>query len=339
MHCSPSAEAKNLFSLPDLPRLAAGLASVFADKKSTACSVTVTEREPNFYASTFPSEIVTCSLADGTQLKVLSKYGRDSAPNHNDYRGLGYEGAVYRQVLGPLKFSAPLFYGSYSESATGQLWLLLEYLENNVRLNYLDDDQLTCSGVYGDGLTSAVRWLGSFHAANEARLASSELSFLQRYNSDYYDKWIQRTLEFATDLRQRYRWLDPLCRHSEDVVELLMTGPLTVIHGEYTVHNILVRNDKIYPVDWESAAIAAGEIDLASLSEGWPAETIRRCEIEYCRTRWPGPGIGNFERRLDAARLYWNFRWLGKARERTISEKSNWRFKSLQEAGERLGLI
>jgi hypothetical protein len=63
----------------------------------------------------------------------------------------------------------------------------------------------------------------------------------------------------------------------------------------------LDEHPAIYPVDWESAAVAAGEIDLAALTEGWPPGFVEQCELEYQRARWPeGPPTG-FERRLAAA--------------------------------------
>jgi Phosphotransferase enzyme family len=122
----------------------------------------------------------------------------------------------------------------------------------------------------------------------------------------------------------------------EDVVPLLLDCPLTIIHGEYYPPNILWREEVIYPVDWESAAVAAGEIDLAALTEGWPPGFVEQCELEYQRARWPeGPPTG-FERRLAAARLYLHFRWLGSETDRA---PSLWRFEQLRCEGERLGLV
>ena len=48
-----------------------------------------------------------------------------------------------------------------------------------------------------------------------------------------------------------------------------------MIHGEYYPHNILFQSGVVRPVDWETAALAPGEIDLATLCEGWPPEEIR----------------------------------------------------------------
>jgi len=95
-------------------------------------------------------------------------------------------------------------------------------------------------------------------------------------------------------------------------------------------------------VDWESAAVAAGETDLAALTEGpWAEEIVRQCESEYQCARWGSGRPADFERRLDAARLYLHFRWLGERPDSNTAdrEKASWRFKELRAIGQRLGLI
>ncbi len=74
---------------------------------------------------------------------------------------------------------------------------------------------------------------------------------------------------------------------------------------------MLYHQGRVLPVDWESAVIAAGEIDLASLIENWPAAIVRRCTAAYIAERWPTGVPDAFARRLLAARLYFCFRWLG----------------------------
>jgi thiamine kinase-like enzyme len=126
-----------------------------------------------------------------------------------------------------------------------------------------------------------------------------------------------------------------------------LTPPPTVIHGEYTPKNVLVRDGIIYPVDWESAAIAVGEIDLAILTDRWPVEIVQQCKLEYQRARWPEGWPVDFERTFDAAQLYLHFLWLGyqpdsitsQARGNAGRRGYSWRFEYLRSAGERLGLI
>jgi hypothetical protein len=319
-------------AFPDLQALTAGLASVFGGDGAARIEVTVLARRPNYYASTFPSEVVTCRFEDERELRLLCKYA--AGRSHRDYghRGdVAYEAAVYRHVLGPLQASTPRFYGSYIDRAGGESWLLIEYLEGAVGL----EESPSPPGA----MLLAARWVGRFHAVAEARLAGAPTAFLNAYDREYYLRWVHRTSLLAGHWHQRLLWLGRLCERAAAFEDLLLAQPVTIIHGEYVPHNLLVRGGQIYPIDWESAAIAMGEIDLIGLTDKWPTEIARECEREYRRARWPAGPPANFERRLDLARLYWDFRWLGDRPEWTASEKVGPRFEHLRSAGERLGLI
>jgi len=58
----------------------------------------------------------------------------------------------------------------------------------------------------------------------------------------------------------------------------LLTSPPTLIHGEFYAKTVLVRRGKLFMVDWESAAIGPGEVDLAALTEGkhWRGDVARQ---------------------------------------------------------------
>jgi thiamine kinase-like enzyme len=102
--------------------------------------------------------------------------------------------------------------------------------------------------------------------------------------------------------------------------------------------NILLREGAVFLIDWESATLAPGEIDLAALTEGWDTKVVLACEREYCRGRWQSV-VKDFDRRMWAARLYWAFRWLGD-RPSWMSERgSRAQFNQFRMAGEHLGFI
>jgi aminoglycoside phosphotransferase (APT) family kinase protein len=243
---------------------------------------------------------------------------------------VAYEAEVYRQVLQPLPISSPKFYGAYKDEIAGEPWLILEYLDDSLRVNDLRDRTL---------MRAAARWLGGFHRANVSRLSPASLPFLKRYDASYYLGWAKRTSVFAGDLRERFPWLGSLCQRFEDVLDTLLEQPYTIIHGEYYPGNVLYREGTIYPVDWESTAVAVAEIDLASLIEDWPAETARLCKGEYQAARWPEGTPADFERKLEAVQLYWHLRWLGDRPKWTHKTKHLRRFTQLQFLGQRFGLI
>lgn len=300
--------------------------------------MTVLDRTRNTYASSFPSEIVTCRLADGRERALFCKYGQGHVTSGHGHRGgAPYEAQVYRHVLAPLGFSVPALLGAHLDEASGETWEIFEYLEGALRIDEMEDPV---------GVTRAARWIGRFHAANESRATDPSLAFLNRYTTNYYAGWPRRTAEFAGPLRDRFPWLAEVCRRAEVAVARLAELPATVIHGEYTVHNVLARGQSVYPLDWESAAIAPGEVDLAALADFWPPDLVRGWEREYRQARWPGSasaggdfGPADFERRLDTARLYWHFRWLGDRPEWTTRERAFPRFEAVRRIAERMGLV
>jgi hypothetical protein len=286
--------------------------------------VAIVERHANAFASTCPSEIVTCRSQDGRELRLLFKHA--AGPHHLAFGhrgGTAYEALVYREVVSQCGLSAPRFWNDLSSDTT----LVIEFLTDAVCAE--------AAMPTADAMATAARWAGRFH-----RITTGSAAPLNRYDREYYCVWPRRTAELAGAWHQRLPWLGALCSKAETFMAVLVDQPSSVIHGEFTPHNVLIRGGVAYPIDWESGAIAFGEIDLACLTDKWPSDIVTGCEQEYQRARWPGSGDGgDFRYRLDLARLYWNFRWLGDRPEWTSSEKVGPRFEEVRRIAERLGLL
>jgi thiamine kinase-like enzyme len=315
---------------PDRQTLLRGLTSVFSGNGYGRGRPTFLRREQSLHATSFPCEIVRCQFEDGNKLALFCKYeSGDGSCSHGQRGGVAYEIQVYRQVLQPSQVSAPTFYGSYADRRADSTWLVLEYLKRSTAVGKLSTRVMR----------AAASWIGRFHAIHEARLATSPVRFLTTYDAKYYRGWGRRTVQFAGRWRREFPWLDVLCgRWEEDFASLAARQP-TIIHGEYYPHNILFQRGVIRPVDWETAAIAVGEIDLATLIEGWPRKITRLLEVEYRRARWPNGSPADFERTVDLARVYVQLRWLGDKLEFTNERGSRERFQMLRRAGKRSGLI
>jgi hypothetical protein len=312
--------------LPAVSTLEDGLRAIFANGDG-ADTVAVVDRSSNVYSSTAPSEIVTCRVGDGRELKLLCKYSLGPHGNSFGHRGGGpYEAMIYRHILEPLEASAPILHGVRVDPTTQSTWLVLEYVDGFSR------------GMSRESMFLAAVWAAAFHRAAEAlRPYPTGLSV---YDRSYYHGWGARTEEFAAAAGKRRPWLATVCdRFAEQGPDLLEARP-TVIHGEYYPHNVLSRHHReIHPVDWESAAFAAGEIDLASLTEGWPPAYASRCESLYQRVRWPGGAPHDFRRALAAARVYLALRWLGESAAQTRSRLSRPYFEQLHRQGQELGWL
>lgn len=310
---------------PDLETLTTGINSVFQGQGSVG-QVSVLKRDPNLCSGRrSPSEIVTVRMMDGSQRRLFCKYGGYDWHSHGLW-GVAYEVEVYRQVLAKLDATTAKFYGAYTAAAPNKIWLILENLEYYEQLR---------NALQPGAMNEAVRWLGRFHAATEELLSKGAIPFLKIYDAAYYREWAIRTVEFAASRRRRLPWLAPLCRKWEELAESLLLPATSIIHGDCYGTNILMRNDVPFVIDWESAAAAVGEIDLAFLTEGWPEEIVTLCEAEYQKSRWPVNPPPEFSRRLQAGRLYQHLRWLGDHPEWT-----SWQgYRRLQALAEGLGLL
>ncbi|HYT59667.1 MAG TPA: hypothetical protein VEL06_05825 [Haliangiales bacterium] len=324
--------------LPALPRLADGLMAALVAKDSPR-PVTVLSRKVPRFMYTFPNEVVTCRLPDGHKRRVFIKYqagrGHQSFGHRGDVR---YEAKVYQHLLRSLPGFRPRFLGALTEPAINDTWLMLEFAYGAARVFDLSFHESTAQAR---ALMESARWIGQFHAACEARVQDPALSFLKRYDAEYYRGWARRMAEFSRPLQGRFPWLVGLRKWGDAWFAPLLTAPQTVIHGEFYSKTVLVRKEKLFVVDWESAAVAPGEIDLATLTEGkhWRGRIARQCEREYQRARWPGGVPTGFKRTLAAARIYLHFRWLGERPDWTVREKTIWRYDHLRAAAKQLGLI
>jgi thiamine kinase-like enzyme len=120
-------------------------------------------------------------------------------------------------------------------------------------------------------------------------------------------------------------------RRVGELIAEYFQDPETVAHTEYYPNNILVVDGEIHPVDWESAAVAPGELDLASLLDGWPPEVADRCTAIYQDSRWSGACPDQHGPRLKAARAYLHCRWLAREADKGRLSASNARFRRLRE--------
>jgi len=292
MHKFPSA-------LPNDETLTRVLSSCLSNR-SDLTTLTVTERKWNPYESAAPSEIVTCRLSSGDTLQLFCKYAAGSEHVVDHRGGTEREAQVYRHVIGPLGLR-PRFFGSHFDPDSGETWLFVEYLGDQLRM---------FMGPQPESMQRSARWIGKFHRTNEGRLRNKELGFLPRYDSDYYVSWANKTLQFCREDLSKLTWLPDVCRYGSELLAMLPERPQTIIHAEYYPKNILLMDTDVCPIDWESAAIGAGEIDLASLTQQWSPELVIEGERNYQSARWSDSDSSGFREALIAARLYWAFKWI-----------------------------
>jgi hypothetical protein len=310
-------------SFPEPPSsavLATGLAEILGE------DVAVLERAVNPRSSRFLSEVVRCRTATDRALRLFCKYEAGPVGESHGLRGgVAYEAEVYRRVLVPSALPMAPFHGARRDAASGLTWLVLGLVEAD-RLGSEHD------------AVAAARWLARFHSAGEG-LPPAATAFLTRYDAAIYRDCARRAAYYCRTLAAGFPWFPPLCAAFEDLIPVLTEAAPTVIHGEFYPVNVLCAAGRIVPVDWESAALAPGEIDLAHLVDRWASRTVARSIAAYTAARWPAGVSPDVDRRLGVARLYVQLRWLAEREDWALADNTRWRFEALHAAGARLGLV
>ena len=318
---------------PSTRKLSGILTELFKENNSSIKSFKIINRRQNIYMSSYPSEIVECLLPNNRRLKLLCKYNAEwQEDEYSHRRNIIYEGEVYKNILQKMNLSKIKFYGLRNNGDNHVI--VLKYLVHGKRIDLTSQAEV---GV----IQKAAQWIGMFHYFNEQNVKENNLSFLIIYSYEDYSGCVERTLEFTKGItfKKRYPWLKTLCENFKIQLKEISSIPATIIHGEYYPHNILYYRGRIYPLDWQSAAIAFGEIDLASLIEGWSDRVVSECKEEYKRARWPDGVPNDFEKVFLYAQMYLQFRWLGHKFSWIKSKRMEQKFELLYQGAKKLKFI
>ena len=243
------------------------------------------------YASSFPMEElhITGAVTKRLLFKDLSAKVRPRRPEFlaDPLREI----AVYREILEPLGIDAPACHAAVADAR--RAWLFLELVEGQPLWQFGEIEIWEAT----------ARWLAALHALTPptaARLLTYDAAHLRRRFA--LAKAIPRSAEIGEGLAERLAGL-----------------PVTFIHGEFYASNVLIQREddavRVRPVDWETAGIGPGVLDLAALTAGsWSEEKrsrIERSYIEACPpSRRPAPDDLNCARLLLAAQwLGWSSGW------------------------------
>jgi hypothetical protein len=224
---------------------------------------------------------------------------------------------TYRSILMPSGLSAPRCLGAWIEPGADRYWLFLERVPGSV---------LAETGSIGHW-RAAVLWLAEAHAllgGDADRWARA--APLIRYDAEFYRVWPRRALRFlgragTPSSRRSRRALARICERYETVINRLMSLPVTVIHGEFYASNVITSESgagpRVHPVDWETAALGPGLVDVAALLSGsWEDATRETLVRDYHAAAHerglspPGP-VDRVMSDLVCCRLHIAMQWLG----------------------------
>lgn len=216
---------------------------------------------------------------------------------------------MYRRILNPAGIGPRCL--AAVERHASRCWLLLEKVPG-VELWQVGEIR-----VWQD----VARWLGGVHArfAGEVSELRASNPHLLEHTAAWFRSWRDRAANAVTDSTdERGKELTAVLERYDEVVDALADLPRTLVHGELYPSNVLVvrkRRSRVYPVDWEMAAIGPGPVDLAALTGGWAPrdrESLARAYLDGLGTTgnpWREPD--DLTADLSRCRLHLALQWLG----------------------------
>ena len=280
-------------------------------------AIEILHRRPYSYATSFPleelsvrvgHERVPMILKDMTRARLLAA-ARDAKPDflHEPRRAT----RTHRRILAESGVGAAC-YGVMEDPTSGRYWLALEKVPG-VELWQVGDLEVW---------SEVARWLARFHARFAADLDGLRAAnpFLLTYDEAGLLQWAERARRslVASEDRRAVALLELLGSYDE-VVQQLARLPVTFLHGEFVPSNVLVASGpegaRVFPVDWEMAALGPGVLDLAALCGGWGPSQRETFSSDYHRTASAaGAPVGawaDFRLDVERARLHLALQWIG----------------------------
>jgi hypothetical protein len=247
----------------DRPGLAAAVQDALADAGAAVVGIDVAMSP---YSTSFRIEDVTATLADGSQRALILKdlswdTMLEGARGIRDHEGHDprREADVYARLLPHAPAGPPMLLGHVDDAASGGHWLLLERIEG-LQLRHVGER---------DVWLRAMSWAGAFHAefARPERLAAAAEIGLPTWDAER----LRLSMAQAEHAHPGPAMKDVAKVHERVVARLAGAAP-TVVHGQLYPSNIVVADRpeprRVAALDWETAAIGAGVLDLAALVEG-----------------------------------------------------------------------
>lgn len=194
-----------------------------------------------------------------------------------------------------------------------------------------------------DAWRAAARWLARLHSGLTARgRRNARRARLLVAGAEGHRLWLARARDLVDDPR-----MEPLAAAHPAVVRGLGRLPRAFVHGELYPANVIVEDAshgmRVRVIDWETAGLGPGLMDLAALTSGdWPDPATRRAVAFAYRDEapdWRGVDDASFMRALDLCAVQVAIGWLGWSAEWSppAQHAFDW-LSSALEAVERLGL-
>jgi len=329
------------------------------------------KRDQSRYCSSYFIENLKAELSDGQARRPVFK---DTSPasavafQHHNRPGLVYcprrEIEAYQLILNP-DLGPPICYGAVVSGELQRYWLFLERV---------DGVPLWQMGKI-DRWQEAARWLAQLHTRFDLSAAAGvvgQCQHLVQYDEGYFRAWLERAERFVAQradppgLAEAKRF-ERLIGAYHLVIKELIALPKCLVHGEFYPSNVLVRRrpprqkggdapawreragtdakrerPDICAIDWETAGIGPGLIDVAAMTSGkWSEDAKHLIVTAYWEELGQNrrPALPELMRGIELCQLQLAIQWLGWAESWSPPKQNeqDWLKEALRLA-ERLGI-
>jgi hypothetical protein len=287
--------AREAFAVRDNLTLASRLRATLDPELLAGRPVDVIDRAvPPHVGKRYRAEFVHVALGD-ERLDLFVKHGPaidvDDPFKGGMPGGLSYEAVAHEQAQRTYPHSTARAYGLYVDGS-GDATLLFE----RVILRHGEPAEPISIDDY-------AAWLGRFQRTYSLSARGKEREVFTITRS-FLGMWLERAE--ATIHSLGFEALPPTTAALyEDDVRCLTTVDPVLLHGDFYSDNVLQAADgTLRIIDWELAAMGAGEIDLATLLLGRSDRTQQACVAAYVESRYDHSAPRLIARRLLAARTY-----------------------------------
>jgi hypothetical protein len=256
----------------------------------------------------FLGVVARVDLDDGTAL--VAKFPTPDAAGRAVGRMLNVwarEAAFYADLAPSLGDTVPRCLHSAADTAADRWCLLLEDLGGS------EADQVT--GATPDQARRAVETLAAVHRrfGAGARPAPWLPGFDRPGFGALQDAMREAVPGFVAAYRGRVPaetlgWLTRFVEHLPEWAETQGGGPLTLVHADFRLDNLIVTADRVRVVDWQTALWGPGPMDLASfLATSVTIEARRAVEAELLAAYAAGTGtqVGDVDRSYRSSLCWW----------------------------------
>ena len=291
--------------------LRACLQEALARETEGAPAIASVKRARSRPAGSYRNEVLTLKLADGGEERIFLKdfgtctHEKDGMPARRSR-----ELRVYRELLAGAGLGTPRYQGAVWDEAAGRYWLLLEFVHGQSLRHHGFEHWL-----------EAARWLGRLQG-HAARCDLDAAGFLVEHGAGFYASVAQEAARAVGAVSPALgARLDAALRGYDEIVAVIAAEPVTLVHGHFRPHNIVVRAGDVAHslcvIDWEESARGAPLYDLAYLSDGFDAPRLGALvdgyEQEAARAGLPARDRADALRLIHCLYIHRNLKTLAKA--------------------------